>query len=268
VQPGESEWPETPCRSLAYHRDRLEPLRITEERARVGPSEILRIRATSAAPPDVEYETFQLIGSEPSVLAVNRLLAQFVDRRGPGVSGWSRCLIAAGNVDGDYSLIVEPVRIGQSFLVANMHHDNSCGGNHPNSGSYPRIYDLSAGREVRMREWLAPHAIVRPAWADSDGEESEPNVLQLSLALRRELLRHLPRPEPQCAGVIEGTEFWAVGVGGSGFKFWPQLANVVRACGEEADLPFRAMQRYLSAEGRRAARVLASERAIVLEHHP
>jgi hypothetical protein len=254
-----------PCRSLAYHRERLEPLAVRERPARLGTAGYVEIVAAPASYPDaVRYQSFRVPGDAPGTAAVNALLARMIDLRGPGESEWSLCLAAAGNSGGDFHAGLAPVRIGRRFVAAEEEREASCGGAHPSSGSYPRLFDLVEGREVAMRDWLNPRAL--------DGElldersepnpDAEPNVLPLSAALRRVLVSKAGKPEPECAGTVDEETYWTVGVGRDALLFYPHLARAVRACGEEIALPFTAMAPFLSAEGKTALARLRADPAV------
>lgn len=257
--------PETPCRSLAFVSGRLEPLVVTEEAVETEGVAMVRIVARPPHNGDsFEYRTFRLIGTQPGLAAVNARLEALIDRRGPGESAWSQCMISAGNGGGDFHEALAPSRIGRRFLAATLHRDDSCGGNHPNSGTYPRVFDLETGTEIRMRDWLAPGALDRETLAliGELDESHEPNVMPLSAGLRRLVMRHAAREEGDCEGSIADTAFWSVGVGRHGLLFSPQMAHVARACGQDIEVPFAPLAPFLSNAGRRAVEILRTDRAV------
>ena len=253
-----------PCTTLAYHRERLEPLALRERPARLGAAGYVEIVAAPASYPDaVSYRSFRLPGDAAGTAAVNALLARAVDLRGPGQSEWSQCLVAAGNSGGDFHAAVTPVRIGRRFVAAEQYRGGSCGGAHPYSGSYPRLFDLAEGRELAMRDWLAPRALDGELLDEEiePGPDPEPNVLPLSRALRRLLVGKAGKPVPECAGTLDEESWWTVGVGRDSFLFFPQLPHAVRACGEEVALPFAALAPFLSAQGKTALARLGADPA-------
>ncbi len=264
---GEDSVPRTPCTSLEYHRERLERLRVVETPETVGDAGLVRIVATPPHnPDDVEYRTFRLTGTGSGVAAVNKLLARFIDLAGPGHSEWTQCLIGAGNVRGTFHAALDPVRIGQRFMAVNEHREGSCGGAHPSSANYPRIFDLEHGSEVKIRDWLSPRALDRETLeiVGSDDFEPEPNVLPLSSALRQVVMRRADKRDDECAGIVEAGIFWTVGLGSKGFLFSPQLGHAVMACGQDVEVPYSEMARFLSSEGKGAVAVLRAERALFI----
>jgi hypothetical protein len=218
--------PERPCTSFVYHRDRLKPLRVEEQSARLDDVAFVRILAKPADDAtDVEYQSFRLLGTEPGVVTMNKLLASFIDIRGVGESEWTRCLAGAGNVGGEFRQSLEPVRIGRRFVIANDFREGSCGGAHPYSATYPRLFDLARGTEVSIRDWLSYRALDQTLVKNLGPKtaEGEPNVLPLSNALRRDISGRAAKSDAECSGVLEEEAFWTVGVSRIGFVFSPQL---------------------------------------------
>ena len=254
---------EAGCSSIVYLGKRIEPLSVSEEPFNVGSINLTRL---IARPPhnrdDYEYRTFRLPDVDPGSKALNNRLASFIDLRGPGESGWSECLLGAGNTGGTFYEMLEPTRIGRRFITANEHRELSCGGTHPDSSNYPRIFDRSSGKEIEIISWLLPRALDQKTLKligpiDFD---DEPNTLPLSAALAKQVLKHADRLKMKdCSDV--STDFWSVGVSRRGFVFTPSLGHAVQACGDDVTLPFETLSPFLNAKGKRAVQILRSEPA-------
>lgn len=251
------------CNSIEYLGKRIEPLSFSEEPMHVGSIKLTRLIARPPHnPDDYEYRTFRLPGVDSGSIALNKRLASFIDLRGPGQSGWSECLLGAGNAGGTFYKMLEPTRIGRRFVTANEHREASCGGPHPDSSNYPRIFDRSSGDEVEIISWFLPRALDQQTLKSISpiNFDDEPNTLPLSAALAKQVYKRADRLKMKdCSDV--STDFWSIGVGRSGFVFTPSLGHAVQACGDDVTVPFETLSPFLNAKGKRAVQILRSEPA-------
>lgn len=266
-------FPIQPCESMTYHRDRIEPLQTAEKPTRMGSTDYVQIHAFAPSDPDsYSYLTLRLNGSTPKLDKVNAILDKAIDRRGPGKSDWSQCLMLAGNSGSSDTVVLAPRRMSKQFLVIDESYEIYCGGNHPDFDNGPRIFDLSSGTEIDISDWLASSALNQNTKAqnigDAAGREEGDFVLRnafapspslLKVMLNRTYIQHIRTDYQPCVEVVKEAQIWTMTIGPDGFIFAPVLPHVSMACKYEVSLSFDAMVPFLIDEGKRAVAILRAE---------
>lgn len=238
-----------PCGDLAFHRPRLDQIRLVTKKAVLGGAAytVTTFSAGKAFDNQVEISTFALGGSAPPIAKVNALLQEALPKA-DGTGEWLECMAANVNssgMDGDYVRSIEPTLITPRWLAAGDSEETDCGGAHPNNSHTPRTFDLSSGTEVNPLDWFGPKAVHREIYEG----ETEP-ARTLTPAFIRFLLKGWKADSPDCDGVMDGADFWHVGIAKGALVFSPDLPRVVMACGEDIKMPFARLQPWLNPSGK------------------
>lgn len=246
---------EGPCGSMAFHRPRLEGVRTTTRPATTDGVVYTRIALDHGGRFGASVETFALIGSGETVQRINAALARPLTGNPPE---WFDCLRAPlemSAMEGDLAETYAPAMISRRWLSVNHQSDASCGGAHPNSGLYYETYDLANGARVELHDWFGDAAVRRERVEGADDE------LRTVLPPLREAVLAGWTGEGECGAVVREAEYWHIGLRRTGFVFAPSLAHVVQACGEEVNVPFARIRRFLTPQGAAYVDALRSEPA-------
>lgn len=240
---------EQPCGSMAFNRPRLTAGRVTTTRASKDGATYWRLAYVpgSQFADSVTLETFALDGRTPAIARVNAVLGRVLPGD-PAKSDWFECL--AGNLnfnarDGDYQQTVAPEMITPHWLTASHDINYYCGGAHPDGGVNARTFDLDAGTEVDLNDWLAASAV------KSERFEGSTDVSRtLTPAFRAFVLARWKPEEAECREPVTEAESWDIGLTRQGLAFTPELAHVVAACAEPILVGFDRLAPWLGPHGR------------------
>jgi hypothetical protein len=245
---------EESCGSLTFNRPRLTPTRIVSRRATRDGVGYTRLTAEVGPAFAATIESFALDGDSPATRRINQVLRQPLPIA-PATSEWFDCMQGNLNThgsDGSYERTIAPTMITARWLAVRDHSDTYCGGNHPNIANRPRVFDRASGAEINLHDWLAARAVNRTRYDGSDEE-----YVMLTEPFRRWLVGPLRRGADDdattCHEAIVGTEYWTIGLARTGLVFSPDLAHVIRACGEDFPVTFARLAPWLNAQGRAGA---------------
>jgi hypothetical protein len=155
--------------------------------------------------------------------------------------------LASSGLEGSYSVSIRPALISRSFMVSAESQGGYCGGAHPYHGIKWRNWDLRSGETINPWDWFAAAAVSqvkKDAYTDM-------NILP---PLRKMLTKKwkATNPEPDCAFVGEETNYWDLRLTRKGISFYPQLAHVMTACGDDIDFSFAELNPLLGPAGKKA----------------
>lgn len=241
------------CSGMAYHEPRLAGVRTVTARASLDGVAYSRITLDHGGRFDADVETFALHGSGAAAERLNATLRQPLAGSPPEWFDCIRSALARFPSEGGFNRRLAPTLISSRWLGVVEQYDDYCGGNHPNHGQRYRTFDLSSGRELDLHDWFNASAVKRQRWP---GSEDETKTLQPAL---RTLILAGWRAEGECEGVVEGQEFWNIGLAREALIFAPDLAHVAQACGDEFRIPFARLRPFLTEEGAANLRALQAE---------
>lgn len=233
---------ESPCGSLAFHSPRLVGVRVLRKPATKDGLRYTRLVLDTRGHfgDDVSLETFELSGGTPAIRKINAALAKPFSAR---PAEWFDCMLGAAPRSGDYHELHEPRMVTRRWLVVTDSWDSSCGGNHPNSLSVARAFDMQTGQQVDVAKWL--------------------NKRVGTPAFRRLFFANGGRNDKDCKEVVEQSVrafSLDIELKKSGLGFTPSdLPHVVQACGDESFISFAKLQPYLNAEGKKNVAALLTE---------
>ncbi len=245
------------CGSAEYIAPRLRPITqrtspkvangfaFTEVRYDVGPNF-----------GDVEIATFRYPATRPGDRAINRAL-----QLDPGVfegeSDYLSCLkqsLANNGLDGDFSVIQQPTLVTRDFMTVLFAGGYSCGGAHPDSYGFHRVYDRDSGQRIDLSTWFQPTAII-PRLPDDSSDQHH-----LTPQFRALVLRQGRNLESDCREVVEQADYWDIALTRTGMDFTPGLPHAALACGDAISVSHAAFAPQLSQAGRAGwARLARSE---------
>lgn len=234
---------EGPCASMAFHQPRLEGVRTTSRPASLDGVAYTKIALDHGGRFGANVETFALTGAGEAVQRINASLARPLTGNPPEWFDCMRAPLETGAMEGDLAETYTPVMIARRWLSVNHQSDASCGGAHPSAGLYYETYDRASGARVDLHDWFVPSAVRQERVEGADDE------LNTVLPPLREIILANWRPEGECGEVVREAEYWNIGLRRDAFVFSPSLAHVVQACGEEFNVPFARVRRFLTREG-------------------
>lgn len=250
--------PDSACGSRAFMAPRLKPVEL-RRRAQSIPGLRYSLMTYDVGPafPSVWITGFSLPGKSAAVRAINaavRLDPMKKDSEADFASCLSQSLANVGT-DGDFNFSYRPERTAGGFVSVIGTSDYSCGGIHPDTYSFHRIFDYRTGREVRAAAWFTPRG-VKPGQPDAADHS-----IELASALRNVVVAHARALSKECAVPVSTANWWDVGLANGGLLFTPTLPHVVAACGDPVTVPVRALVPFLSTEGKAAmARIAPAHR--------
>jgi len=235
---------EGPCASLAFHRPRLEGVRIVRTRGSVDGVSYTKLALDTGGRFETSFETFALDGDGAAARRINAVLGQALAGDPPQWLECARDSLGQGPFEGSFDESLAPRMISRRWLSVAHHWDGFCGGAHPDSSNSYRLFDLAGGREVDLFDWLTETAVHREGPRGSDEE-----IKTLQPAFRDAILSGWRPDQADCEEVIRSSEFWNIGLARDGFILEPSLPHVVQACGETFTLSFDRLRPFLTEEG-------------------
>ncbi|MBV9884662.1 MAG: hypothetical protein JO276_16760 [Sphingomonadaceae bacterium] len=247
---------ESPCSAIAFHRPRLEGLRLVRSRAAKDGVAYTRIVLDTAGRfEEVSFETFALDGASAAAGRINAALGTALTGDPPS---WFECItdsLADSPNEGGFDESLTPTMISRRWLAVTHHWDGSCGGAHPDSTNAYRLFDRTDGREIDLHDWLNAGAVHRER---PDGGEEIKTLLP---AFREAILAGWHSEGADCDEPVRNEDFWTIGLTRTGLVFSPVLPHVVQACGEDFTMPFERLRPFLTPEGAAQVRALQAEPA-------
>ena len=243
------------CGSRAFMAPRFKPVTVHRKAERIpGLSFTLLTYDVGPAFPSVWISSFALPGNgaaDRAITAAMRLDPMKKDGEADFGSCLSQSLANLGD-DGNFNFFYRPERLAGGFLSVLGASDYSCGGAHPDSFSFHRIFDRRTGREVRAAHWFNTRGAV-PRQTDTADR-----AIEIAPPLRALVIQHMPQLSTECLRTVERASWWDVGLANRGLVFAPTLPRAVAACGSPVTITAGALAPYLSTEGKAAmARIAA-----------
>jgi hypothetical protein len=244
------------CASFAFHAPRLAGAHVVRSRATLDGVSYTKLVLDAGAHFEIGMQTFALDGDSAAVRRINATLGEALAGNPPAWFGCISSSLDQGGLEGEQNDTLEPAMISRRWLSVAMQYSNSCGGPHPNEGSFYRLFDLTSGAEANPLDWFLPTAVKREHLEGSD-EDSR----TLEPAFRTFLLTgwHPEADAAECDEIVRSQEFWTVGLTRTGLVFSPDLPHVAQACGEEFTLTFDRLRPWLRPEAAADLRALEAE---------
>lgn len=200
---------------------------------------------------DSDIRSFELLRDDDHARKFNAAQRKALTDEQNAVFECTRSVIGRYGQQGDYNAVVEPVFIGQHWLVARSNGSNDCGGAHPNAYMSYQTWNLDEGRTVDAWTWFNSKGAV--VTIEGQGE-SRYRTVEIGNVLKTALVKAWPRDDADCKGIVEdGTVFsWVAYPQVRGITFMPELPHVAYACTEEVTLPWATVLPLLNVAGRKA----------------
>jgi hypothetical protein len=207
---------------------------------------------------DSEIRSFELLRDDDHARKFNAAQRKALTDEQSAVFECTRSVIGRDGQQGDYNAVVEPVFIGQHWLVARNYGSNDCGGAHPNAYMSYQTWNLDDGRTVDTWTWFNSKGAVVAMEGQGD---SRYRTVEIGNVLKTALVKAWPRDDADCKGIVEdGTVFsWVAYPQVRGMTFMPELPHVAYACNEEVTLPWAKVLPLLNASGRKAVDTIRLE---------
>ena len=200
---------------------------------------------------DSEIRSFELLRDDDRARKFNAAQRKALMDEQNAVFDCTRSVIGRDGQQGDYNAVVEPVFIGQHWLVARSNGSNDCGGAHPNAYMSYQTWNLDEGRRVDIWSWFNSKGAI----ATTAGQvEARYRTVEIGSVLKAALVKAWPRDDSDCKGIVEdGTVFsWVAYPQVRGMTFMPELPHVAYACTEEVTLPWAKVLPLLNVQGRKS----------------
>lgn len=207
---------------------------------------------------DSEIRSFELLRDDDHARKFNAAQRKALTDEQSAVFECTRNVIGRYGQQGDYNAVVEPVFIGQHWLVARNYGSNDCGGAHPDAYMSYQTWNLDDGRTVDTWDWFNTKGAV----VKTEGQgESRYRTVEIGNVLKTALVKAWPRDDADCKSIVEdGTVFsWVAYPQVRGMTFMPALPHVAYACTEEVTLPWAKVLPLLNASGRKAVDTIRLE---------
>ena len=178
----------------------------------------------------------------PAIRRVNAILRKVLPAP-VGNPDYLNCVassLGAQGANGDYSVSLSPAMITSRWLAVSGGAGGYCGGAHPYFDEFRRTFDLISGKEVELSSWFGG------AGLSADKDEAG----KITEALRAQILKHAPKPETDCEGVLASSDYWTIGLTRRGMIFIPGLPHAALGCSEEISVPYAELSRFLNATGK------------------
>ena len=245
---------EGPCGSLAFHRPRLAGIRTVSTRAAKDGVAYTKLSLNHGGRFEISFETFALDGAGEATRRINAVLGRALAGDPPS---WFQCIqdsLGSSPNEGSFDESLAPAMISRRWMSVAHHWDGICGGAHPDSSNSWRLFDLAAGREVDLFDWLNGNAVRRQGRRGSDEE-----IKTVQPAFRDAILSGWHPEAADCEEVIRTADYWNIGLTRQGFVLEPSLPHVVQACGETFTLSFARLRPFLTPEGAANQRALQAD---------
>jgi hypothetical protein len=197
---------------------------------------------------DATIETFALHPQRPGDAAINTILRLALPD-GTHASELMQCMglnISHHGTFGFKYQSAEPTVFGRDLLIVRESNDVYCGGAHPSSWWYWRVFDRRSGVEIYLADWFNDSA-ANPRDPDWQGIDYS---VGLKAPLRDQVLTHWEEDREECNDAIERPYGWIVGVSRDGMSFTPDFPRVIMAYAQEMHLGWDELGPFLSDLGR------------------
>jgi hypothetical protein len=241
-----------PCGSLAFHRPRLAPVKLTSRQASMDDASytVWSFKPGPWFGDGVGVETFTLDRAGAPVARVNALLRAALPKP-DGTGDWLDCVTGSVNAlgqDGEYSESLEPTIIGERWLAVSQGGEYFCGGAHPETIASLRTFDLVAGSEVNPLDWFGPRAVHRETLDDGDGSVSRTLTPEFRAALLQGWKSDGDAAE--CDDAMRGQDYWNVGIARGALVFTPDFPHAIMACSDDFEMPLARLAPWLNDAGK------------------
>jgi len=248
-----------PCGSMAFHRPRIGPVRLT---ATAGVKDGNRFTTWTFKPSpwlsdEVAISTFTLDRPGAAIARVNTILRSVLPKR-DATGEWLECVAGNANThgsDGSFYQAIEPQVISNIWLGANENGEYYCGGPHPENFNHPRTFHLGRGVEVDPRDWFLPSAVKREDLGGNYGLYKTLTPAFVAMILE-EWKPGGDEQDQECRDATLTQESWSVGIARGALVFSPNFPRVIMACGDDYKVPFAKLQPWLNAKGKAAVATL------------
>lgn len=246
------------CTSRAFIAPRLQSAKIVLKPAKVT-GLAYNVRTYDVGPlfPDVALQDFTFAPVQKGDAAILAAIRLQPDRPG-GRGDYASCMqgaIGLTGTDGEYGIDVKPEWATPAFLAVYESTGGFCGGAHPTYDSERQLWDRQSGQRVDMARWFAASAVT----PNSEGRAV--SVHEISEGLRAAVMPYFKAEDAECKDAAASQEWWNIGANAKGFVFTPSMPHVIAACVDDAFVPYAAVSRFLSPQGKaQVARLRAGGR--------
>jgi hypothetical protein len=241
---------DAPCGGMTFQRPRIVSPTIVQKPATLDGTAYEKVIADVGAHFDSTIETFALLGDSPAVARINAEAAKVLPKTGGDeVPDYLDCAMgSAGSYgeNGEYTHTVTPGLITRRWIAADETTSGFCGGVHPDTEEFWRVWSLTTGAKVDPWDWFSSDAVRRPPPGHPEDDRT------IGPALRKLLVAHWSRDDGDCKDIVEDQGDWTIHPTRDGLAFWPELPHVVFACSEDDVISYRELRPLLNAEGRAA----------------
>jgi len=259
-----------PCESAQFNQLRFEGGSVDAYPAMLGeqaytalryiPPEHWRVENNEDIYP-IDILSFALPEENYGDRAINHALAYYLPRGEVG-DAFAQCMagnIASHGVDGDFHQNAAPELIAERWLGLVESNSVYCGGAHPSHWLSRRVFDRINGVEVDPETWLNDSALNRRLLASGTDTSVYATIADDFMPV---LLHHWEAPDADkglehqahhtaCVSQAASVASWDMGLAsdGNGMAFIPRMPHVLTSCAETVNVPWSALEPFLTLEG-------------------